>query len=95
MLFQGVQDLFRVAVFIAAVKGQVDDLLGRVPQEPGVVLGQVLHRGVAHRGLALVGEGEAPVVGGGRNDGRGGGGESFPLEIEHGPQEENREHEQA
>ena len=95
VLFQGVQDLFRIAVLIAAVKGQIDDLLGRIPQEPGVVLGQVLRAGVAHGGLALLGEGEAPIVGGGRDDGGGGGGEGLSLEIEHPCQEEKGKHEQT
>ena len=54
MVLQHVQDLGGVAVLISAVKGEVEDLLGRVPHIIGVVLGQGLGGGVAHRGLPSV-----------------------------------------
>ena len=76
VLFQGVQNGLRVAVFISAVKGQVEDLLAGVPQVVGVVLGQVLRGDVARRGFSLRGEGQPPVRGGGHGS-RGGGGEGW------------------
>ena len=88
VLFQGVQDLLRIAVLIAAVEGEVDDLVAGIAQEPGVMLRQLLRRGVAHGGLALVGEGEPPVVRRGGDDGGGGSGDGLPLQIEHRRQEE-------
>ena len=54
MVLQHVQDLGGVAVLISAVKGEVEDLLGRVPHIVGVVLGQGLGGGVAHRGFPSV-----------------------------------------
>lgn len=54
MVLQHVQDLGGVAVLISAVKGEVEDLLGRVPHIVGVVLGQGLGGGVAHRGSPSV-----------------------------------------
>ena len=69
MLFQRVQNFFRVAVLIPAVEGQVDHFFAGVAQIIGVVLRQVRHTGIPHRGLALGLEGEAPVVHGGRHSG--------------------------
>ena len=79
VLFQRVQNGFRVAVFIAAVKGQVNDLLAGVTQIPGVVLGQILHGGVANRRLPLHGKGQPPVVGGGGDGGGSRGGKRIVL----------------
>ena len=39
VLFQRVQNGLGVAVFVAAVKGEVNDLLAGVPHIPGIVLG--------------------------------------------------------
>ena len=69
VLFQSIQDGFGVPIFITAVEGEVDDLFGRVAQVVGVVPGQFLRRGIAHRGLSLVGEGQSPVGGGSRDSG--------------------------
>ena len=78
VLFQGVQNGVGIAVLIAAVERKIDDFFGRVPQKAGVVVGQLLGAGVAHGGLALLREGQAPVVRGG-GDGRrtGGGGQGL------------------
>ena len=73
VLFQRVQNLLRVSVFVAAVKGQVDHLLGGVAHKTGVVPGQLLRRGVSHRAVPLGLEGKPPVVRGYRY-GRGRGG---------------------
>ena len=89
MLFERVQNGLRVAVLIAAVKGEVDDLLPGVPQIPGVVLCQFLPGGVAHRGLALDGEGQSPVPGGGGDGGVPGDGQRgglFPAQQQQGGQ---------
>ena len=83
VLFQSIQDFFRIAVFITTVKGQVDDLLPGVAQVIGVVFRQVLRCGVAHGGLPFIWKGEAPVVGGGRDQHGGGGGQGFALYPEH------------
>ena len=69
VFFQGVQNGLRIAVFVAAVEGEVDDLLAGVPYVPSVVRRQKFRSGVAHGGQALLGKGEAPVVGGGGDGG--------------------------
>ena len=69
VLFQCIQNGVGIAILIAAVKGEIDDFLGRVPQKAGVVFGQLLRAGVAHGGLTLLREGQTPVVCGG-GDGR-------------------------
>lgn len=78
VLFQCIQNGVGIAVFIPAVERKIDDFFGRVPQKAGVVVGQLLGAGVAHGGLALLREGQAPVVRGG-GDGRrtGGGGQGL------------------
>ena len=78
VLFQCIQNGVGIAILIAAVKGEIDDFLGRVPQKAGAVFGQLLRAGVAHGGLALLREGQTPVVCGG-GDGRrtGGGGQGL------------------
>ena len=73
VLFQRVQNLLRVAVLIAAVEGQVDDLLGCVPQVISIVFCQVHRCCVADGGGTFRLEGQTPVCGGGRNGGGSGG----------------------
>ena len=72
VLLQRVQDLGRVAVFIAAVKGEVNDFFRGVPHIIGVVPGKIRRAGVSHGRLPLGGEGKPPVGGGGRHVGGGG-----------------------
>ena len=62
VFFQRIQNFLRTAVFIAAVKGQIDHLLRGVPHIAGIILCQLLRGGVAHRRLALHREGESPVI---------------------------------
>ena len=61
MLFQGVQHLFRAAVFVARVKGQIQHLFPGIPQVGGVVLPQLLHPRGSHRRAALLPEAQAPA----------------------------------
>ena len=70
VLLQRVQDWLRVSVLVTAVKGQIDYFFGTIPQIIRPVFGQLLLGGIAHGGLALVLEGQAPVPGHG--DGGGG-----------------------
>ena len=86
VLFQRVQNGGGIAVFIAAVKGEVDHLLTGIAQVIGVVLGQFLHSGISHGRLALGGEGESPVVGGDGNGGISGGRQGGGLPA-HGPEQ--------
>ena len=79
MLFQRVKNFLRIAVFIAAVEGKVDDFLTGIAQIIRIVICQVGLGGVAHRGLPLGGEGEPPVPRrGGDGGGRGGGNHLLP-----------------
>ncbi len=64
VLFQCVQDLLRITVFIPTVEGEVDHLFPSVAQIVGPVLGQILHRGIADGRGPLRLEGQAPVPGG-------------------------------
>ena len=94
VLLQRVQDGLRVPVFVPAVKGEIDYFFGTIPQIIRPVLGQLLLGGIAHRGLALVLEGQAPVPGHG--DGGGGPGGADRLLIgqgeDHGGGEQPRGH---
>ena len=67
VLFQRIQNGLRVAVFVAAVKGEIDNFLADVPYIPRVVLGQKVRGGVADGSQALLREGQPPVVGGSGN----------------------------
>ena len=90
VLFQSVQNGLGVAVFIAAVKGQVNDFFAGIPQIVGAVLGQIFRGGVAHRGCAFLRKGQPPVVGGGRHHSGGGsrGGWSRAVLQEQGSRQE-------
>ena len=79
VLFQRVQNGLGVAVFVAAVKGEINDLLTGVPHIPGVILGEKVRCGIANGGFVLCGKGQPPVIGGGGDGGiagrgQGGGG---------------------
>ena len=94
VFLQCVQNLFRVAVFVAAVKGQIDDLLRGVSQVTGVVLSQILGCGVADGSLSLCLKRQSPVRGRSRNGGIGGRGLKrfcflgLPLKVQHSRQEQ-------
>ena len=75
VLFQRVQNRFGIAVFIAAVKREVNDLPDGVPHVPRIVLRQKFRRGIADRRLPLLREGQAPVIGGDGDGGVRGGGQ--------------------
>ena len=63
MVLEHIQNLGGTAVFIPSVKGQVQHRLPRVPQVGGVILGQSLLGGAAHRRLPLGLEAEPPGAG--------------------------------
>ena len=73
MGLQNIQNLFGIAVFIAAVKSQINDFLRGVAQIIGVILRKISSVGVAHRSGALGLKGQAPVIGGSWYGGRSGG----------------------
>jgi len=68
VLFQCIQDSGCVSVFIAAVKGEVNDFLFCIFGIIGIVLFQFIEGGVCHRRFALLLETKTPVaVSGGGN----------------------------
>ena len=85
MGLEHVQNLAGVAVFIAAVEGQVDHRFGGVPQVVGVILGQILCGGVAYGRLAFGGEGEAPIVRRGGHGGVSARRQGVPCALSHAP----------
>ena len=62
-LFERVEDLRRAAVFIARVKGQIDDLLGRITQVRRAVLLQAFATCVSRGRLPLLRETQPPRSG--------------------------------
>ena len=79
MLFQRIQNGLGVAVFVAAVKGEINDLLTGVSHIPGVILGEKVRCGIADGCFVLRRKGQSPVIGGGGDGGvagrgQGGGG---------------------
>ena len=69
VLFQRVQNDLGVAVFVAAVKGEINNLLTGVPYIPGVILGEKVRCGIADGCFVLRREGQSPVIGGGGDGG--------------------------
>ena len=84
MLFQNVQNLFRVSGFIARVERQIDHLFLGVPDVDRVILAQRARRRVADRRLPLRAEAEAPRPG--RHRRRGEHHRQHRAERQHGPQ---------
>ena len=63
MLFQSVQDLFRAAIFIAGIEGQIQHLLGGISHVGGIELLQLLSRCRPYRRRALLPEAQPPGSG--------------------------------
>ena len=63
VLLQGIEDLLRAAVFIARIKGQVDDLFRRIAQKRRVILLQLFASRVAGGRLTLLPEAQSPRAG--------------------------------
>ena len=64
MLFQGVQNFLRRAVFITGIKGQINHLGCRISQIHRVVLLQLCRPGISHRGRSFGAEAQPPCTGG-------------------------------
>ena len=84
MLFQNVQNLFRVSGFIARVERQINHLFLGVPDIDRIILAQRARRRVADRRLPLRTEAEAPRPG--RHRRRGEHHRQHRAERQHGPQ---------
>ena len=64
MRLQHIQNFFRLAAFIARIKGQINDRLFRISQILCMILGERLAVGIAHRRLPLLLKAQPPGTGG-------------------------------
>ena len=70
MLFQRVQNLRRIAVFVSRVKGQIQHLLRCVADIKRIICRQRLRADVAYRRLPLLLKAQPPIAGGRRRSDR-------------------------